>query len=137
MKNKGQLNFNNIFQQQKAGTEISSFDSEKKPVLVFCFVFVFQYCFLIIFFFLPFFLSFLLFCGECGATPVAYGNSQIESALQLPAYTTATAMPDPSRAYSLHHSSGQCWILMDTSCDCNPLSHNGNFPNYIFLKRKA
>ena len=35
--------------------------------------------------------------------------------LQLPAYTTATAMPDPSRVCSLHCSSQQCWIL-------NPLS---------------
>ena len=43
----------------------------------------------------------------------------LELELQLPAYTTATAaataMPDPSRACDLHHSSRQCWIL-------NPLS---------------
>ena len=31
--------------------------------------------------------------------------------LQLPAYTIATAMPDLSRVYDLHHSSWQCWIL--------------------------
>ena len=35
--------------------------------------------------------------------------------LQLPAYTTATATPDPSCVCNLHHSSWQHWIL-------NPLS---------------
>ena len=35
--------------------------------------------------------------------------------LQLPAYTTATAMPDPSSIYNLHCSSWQCQVL-------NPLS---------------
>ena len=35
--------------------------------------------------------------------------------LQLPAYTTDTAMWDPSRVCDLHHCSGQCQIL-------NPLS---------------
>ena len=52
----------------------------------------------------------------------------VESELQLPAYTTATAMPDPSRTCDLHHNSQQCripdplskardWtrVLMDTS----------------------
>ena len=38
-----------------------------------------------------------------------------ESELQLPAYTTATAMPDSSLIYDLPHSSWQRWIL-------NPLS---------------
>ena len=50
-------------------------------------------------------------------------------------------------AYSLHHSSGQCWIcnplrkardgthiLTDTSQVCNLLSHNGNSRNTAFLK---
>ena len=40
---------------------------------------------------------------------------EVESELQLPGYTTATATWDPSRVYSLHHSSWQRWIL-------NPLS---------------
>ena len=31
--------------------------------------------------------------------------------LQLPAFATATAMPDPSHAYNLHHSSWQHQIL--------------------------
>ena len=39
----------------------------------------------------------------------------VESNLQLPAYTIATAMPDPSCICDLHHSSRQCWTL-------NPLS---------------
>ena len=39
----------------------------------------------------------------------------VELELQLPAYTTATAMPDPSRVCDLHHSSRQRRIL-------NPLS---------------
>ena len=39
----------------------------------------------------------------------------VELELQLPAYTTATAMPDLSHICNLHHSSRQRWIL-------NPLS---------------
>jgi len=39
----------------------------------------------------------------------------VESELQLPAYTTATATPDLSHICELHHSSWQCWVL-------NPLS---------------
>ena len=35
----------------------------------------------------------------------------IESELWLPAYTTATAMPDLSRIQDLHHSSQHRWIL--------------------------
>ena len=39
----------------------------------------------------------------------------VESELQLPAFATATATPDPSHICNLHRSSWQCWIL-------NPLS---------------
>ena len=39
----------------------------------------------------------------------------VKSELQLLAYTTATATPDLSIIYDLHHSSRKCWIL-------NPLS---------------
>ena len=39
----------------------------------------------------------------------------VESGLQLPAYTTATATQNLSHAWDLHHSSQQCWNL-------NPLS---------------
>ena len=35
----------------------------------------------------------------------------VKSELQLPTYTTATAMPDPSCVSDLHHSSRQCQIL--------------------------
>ena len=35
----------------------------------------------------------------------------VQSELQLPAYTTATATRDPSRICDLHHSSWQCRIL--------------------------
>ena len=42
----------------------------------------------------------------------------VESELQLSAYTTATAMPDPSRVWDLHHSLWQCQIL-------NPLIEAG------------
>ena len=40
---------------------------------------------------------------------------EVKSELELPAYTTATAMQDPSHVCSLHHSSQQHQIL-------NPLS---------------
>ena len=39
----------------------------------------------------------------------------VESELQLPAYTTATATPDPSFICDLHHSSGQGRILSPLS----------------------
>ena len=44
---------------------------------------------------------------------MAYGGSQlgVESELQLPAYATATATPDLSHVYDLHHSSWQHRIL--------------------------
>ena len=55
----------------------------------------------------------------------------VKSELHLPAYATARATQDPSRACNLHHSSWQCWILnppikgrdrtcilMDTSQTC-------------------
>ena len=59
----------------------------------------------------------ILFLLGAGGVPVAYGSSQlgVESELQLPAYTTATAMWDPSHVCNLHHSSQQRRIL-------NPLS---------------
>ena len=39
----------------------------------------------------------------------------VKSKLQLPAYTTAEAMPDPRHFCKLYKSSQQCWVL-------NPLS---------------
>ena len=63
----------------------------------------------------------------------------VQSDLQLPAYATATATPDPSRIRNLHHLSRQCQILdplseardqihilVDTSPLLNPPSHSGN-----------
>ena len=63
----------------------------------------------------------------------------IESELQLPAYTTATATRDPSCICDLHHSAkqhrilnplsqarDQAYVLMDTSQVRNLLSHNRN-----------
>ena len=46
-------------------------------------------------------------------TPVAYGGSQdgVQSELQLLAYATATAMPDPNCVCDLNHSSRQRQIL--------------------------
>ena len=47
----------------------------------------------------------------------------INSELQLPAYTRATATLDLSHVFDLHHSSWQCWILnqlsktRDRTCD--------------------
>ena len=65
--------------------------------------------------------------------------------LQLPAYTTTTAMQDPRQICDLHNSSQQCQILiplseagtcilMDTSGILNPLCLNGNSPS-VFLIR--
>ena len=45
------------------------------------------------------------------AALVACGGPQVKSELQLPAYTTVPATPDPSYICDLHHSSRQCWIL--------------------------
>ena len=35
----------------------------------------------------------------------------VKSELQMPAYSTATAMQDPSRVCNLYHNSGNAWIL--------------------------
>ena len=63
----------------------------------------------------------------------------VQLELQLPAYTTATATPDPSLSCKLHHSSqqhrilnllsearDQTRVLMDTNWVLNPLSHSRN-----------
>ena len=72
----------------------------------------------------------------------------VESELQLPAYTTATAMLDLSCVLDLHHNPWQCrilnprseardrtCILMETSRVCNPLSHNRNSLNYFSTRQ--
>jgi len=68
-----------------------------------------------------------LFLWVCfsGSLPwhVEVPRLRVESELQLLAYTTATAMPDPSRVCNLHHSSRQHRIL-------NPLEQGqGSNPN--------
>ena len=50
--------------------------------------------------------------------------------LQLPAYTTATAMWDPSLVCDLHHSSQQCQILNPLS-DARDRIHNLMVPRQI------
>ena len=66
----------------------------------------------------------------------------VKSKLQLPAYTRATATPDLSHIFDLHHSLWQCQILTpvskvrdqtsiepDTSRVLHPLRHNGDSPH--------
>ena len=72
--------------------------------------------------------------------------ARVEAELHLPAYTTATAMPDLSHIFHLRLSLWQRWlldplskargptcILMDTSWVRNPLSHNRNPWTFLFL----
>ena len=69
----------------------------------------------------------------------------VESQQQLPAYTTATAMPDVSLVLEVHHSSRQCWtlnplsearirthVLMDTSWVCYSWTTMGTLA-YLFV----
>ena len=73
----------------------------------------------------------------------------VKSELQLPAYTTAMPMQDPSHTYDLCLSlwphqilnprceaRDQTRILTDTVSVLNPLSHNGNSPNSFTLRVK-
>ena len=57
-----------------------------------------------------FFLSFFFFLGLL-LQHMEVPRLGVESELQLPAYATATAMPNLSHVYDLHHSSGQHQIL--------------------------
>ena len=63
------------------------------------------------------FLSLSFFFCFLGSHPwhMEVPRQGVESELQLQAYTTVTAMPDPSCVCDLHHSSRHCRIL-------NPLS---------------
>ena len=62
------------------------------------------------FFYLKNFLIFLLFLEPYPWRMEVPGQG-VELELQLPAYTTATATPNPGRIYNLHHGSWLCWIL--------------------------
>ena len=86
-----------------------------------------QFIILFFFFFFFFFFCFL------GPNPRHMEGPRlgVKSELQLPASTTATAMPDLSCIHDIHHSSRQqCWIL-------NPLreardqTHNLKVPSWI------
>ena len=74
----------------------------------------------------------------------------VELELQLPGYTIATAMPDPSLIFSLLHSLQQhqifnplskardgTHILVDTSWVLKPLSPNGNSRNRLLIPIKT
>ena len=50
----------------------------------------------------------------------------VKKELQPPAYVTATAMPDPSCIWDLHHSSWQCQIL-------NPLTEARDRTRYLMV----
>ena len=68
---------------------------------------------------------------------------RVQSELQLPAYTTAIATPDPTRVCDLYHSNtgflthwvrvgDPTHILMDTSRIHNLLSHNGSSSDHFW-----
>ena len=71
---------------------------------------------------------YLFFCYFFGPLPqhMEVPRLGVESELQPPAYTRATAMRDPSRVCNLHHSSRQRRIV-------NPLSHSENSPICLLL----
>ena len=58
----------------------------------------------------PFFFFFCLFLGP-NVQHIEVPRLGVKSELQLPAYATVTAMPDPSHICDLYHSSWQCRIL--------------------------
>jgi len=66
-------------------------------------------------------LIFLFFCGFffcfLGLHPrhMEVPRLEVKSELQLPAYSTATATPDPSCFCNLHHSSWHCQTLKPLS----------------------
>ena len=55
----------------------------------------------------------------------------VESQLQLPAHTTATATPDPSHVCDLHHPSQQHWTLNPLSEARDPTSISGILVRFI------
>ena len=56
----------------------------------------------------------------------------VKSELQLPAYTTATATPDPSHVYNLHYNSRQLQILNQGS-NPHPLGYITPEPQWELL----
>ena len=55
-------------------------------------------------------ISHMILCEGLRPQHMEVPKQGIELELQLSAYTTATAMRDPSRVFDLHHSSRQHWI---------------------------
>ena len=93
-----------------------------------------------------FFFFFLVFLGVY-PQHMEVPRLRVASELQLLAYTTATAMWDPSRVCDLHHSSQQCQILNPLSAardgtrilmDPFPLRHpwNSNMDHAFDVKSK-
>ena len=58
----------------------------------------------------------------------------VESELQLPAYTTATAMRDPNRIWDSHHSSRQRRIL-NALTEARDRTHNLIVPSWVHFHR--
>ena len=91
----------------------------------------------------------LLVFGFFRTAPEAYGSSQagVTLELQLPAYTTATAMPALSHLCDLHRSSGERQIFNPPSgardCSCVLvdtsllLSHSGNSSRPFMLLHRG
>ena len=75
---------------------------------------------------------FVLFCFVFRAKPTTYGSSQarVKSDLQLPAYTTATAMPDPQLTERDHRSN---WHPHGYQSGLFLLGHNGNSLHFSFF----
>ena len=81
-----------------------------------------------LFLFKNFFKSCLNFCFflRLHLQHIEFPGLGVESELQLPAYATATAMPDLSHVCNPHHSSRQHWII-------NPLSGPGIKPTSLWI----
>ena len=55
----------------------------------------------------------------------------VQSELQLPAYITATTMPDPRHTCELHQSSQQCQILNPLSEARDPLASSWTLVGFV------
>ena len=84
----------------------------------------------------PFFLSFLSFSFFFFLWPhplhMEVPRLRVQQELQLPAYTTAAAMQDPSCVCDLHHSSQQCQILSPLN-EARDRIHNLVVPSQVCL----
>ena len=78
----------------------------------------------IFFFFLSFFFFFFFFSGHTEVARLGF-----QSELQLPAYTPATAMQDPSHICDLHHSSHR--QILNPLREARDWTHNLVVPSWI------